>query len=117
MLSRTNQGSFMTWNVGQQVVCDGVDWGLCQIRMSNDNMVVIYCPRHELVMSGNPVRLHEAGWRSAIGEDYLHSNSANHPTDDMALSGAGQTEANNVICLERWKNGGSPQEAVFAPHR
>jgi hypothetical protein len=87
--------------------------------MSNDNMVVIYCPRHEMVMSGNPVRLHQAGWRSAIGQDYAYVNhTGHHPAESTSSSEIGQADTTNVICLERWKNGDRPpQEAVPVRHR
>jgi hypothetical protein len=106
----------MTWNVGQHVICNGVDWGVCQVRMSNDNMVVIYCPRHELVMSGSPVRLYQAGWRTAIAQDHRHDLASHHLTD--LPSDPRPPEPSNVVCLERWKNGDrTSNESVSIPHR
>jgi hypothetical protein len=55
----------MNWEEGQKVECDGLDWGPCYVTMSNKNMVVVYCPRHELVTTASPAQLEQAGWKPA----------------------------------------------------
>jgi hypothetical protein len=32
--------------------------------MCNNNMVVIYCPRYEIVTTATPSQLEQAGWRT-----------------------------------------------------
>jgi hypothetical protein len=83
----------MNWIVGQQVTCDGVDWGLCQVRMCNDKIVVIYCPRYELVMSGSPRQLIQAGWQAVE-----RSVPSDRPCDP-------QRRQSNVVNLEQWRTG------------
>lgn len=53
----------MNWQEGQRVECDGLDWGSCYVTMCNKNMVVIYCPRYEMVTTASPEQLERAGWR------------------------------------------------------
>ncbi|GAB4386077.1 MAG: hypothetical protein Kow00121_51980 [Elainellaceae cyanobacterium] len=53
----------MQWQEGQRVECDGLDWGSCYVTMCNKNMVVVYCPRYEIVTTGSPTQLEQAGWR------------------------------------------------------
>lgn len=53
----------MNWEEGQKVECDGLNWGACYVTMSNQHMVVIYCPRYEMVTTANPVQLEQAGWK------------------------------------------------------
>jgi hypothetical protein len=55
----------MNWEEGQRVECEGLDWGPCYVTMSNQQMVVIYCPRYELVTTANPAQLEQAGWKFA----------------------------------------------------
>lgn len=55
----------MNWQEGQRVECEGLDWGPCYVTMSNPHMVVIYCPRYEMVTTAGPVQLEQAGWKSA----------------------------------------------------
>jgi hypothetical protein len=54
----------MNWEEGQRVECEGLDWGPCYVTMSNQHMVVIYCPRYEMVTTASPAQLEQAGWRS-----------------------------------------------------
>jgi hypothetical protein len=63
---------FMNWQEGQQVECKGLDWGSCYVTMSNHNMVVIYCPRYEIVTTATPAQLEEAGWRSVQSNNVIH---------------------------------------------
>jgi hypothetical protein len=67
----------MNWQEGQKVECEGLDWGPCYVTMSNQHMVVIYCPRYELVTTASPIQLEQAGWKVA------------HPT--------------KVVWLQHWK--------------
>jgi hypothetical protein len=53
----------MIWQEGQRVECKGLDWGSCYVTMSNGSMVVIYCPRYEIVTTATPSQLEQAGWR------------------------------------------------------
>ena len=53
----------MNWQEGQRVECEGLDWGPCFVTMSNQHMVVIYCPRYEMVTTANPDKLELAGWK------------------------------------------------------
>lgn len=53
----------MNWEEGQKVECDGLNWGACYVTMSNQHMVVIYCPRYEMVTTASPVKLEQAGWK------------------------------------------------------
>lgn len=53
----------MNWEEGQRVECEGLDWGPCYVTMSNQHMVVIYCPRYEMVTTASPVQLEQAGWK------------------------------------------------------
>lgn len=55
----------MNWQEGQRVECEGLDWGPCYVTMSNPHMVVIYCPRYEMVTTASPTQLEQAGWKSA----------------------------------------------------
>lgn len=55
----------MHWEEGQRVECEGLDWGPCYITMSNPHMVVIYCPRYEMVTTASPGQLEQAGWKTA----------------------------------------------------
>lgn len=55
----------MSWEEGQRVECEGLDWGPCYVTMSNQQMVVVYCPRYELVTTASPAQLEQAGWKSA----------------------------------------------------
>ena len=59
------EGELMNWQEGQKVECEGLNWGPCYVTMSNQNMVVIYCPRYEMVTTANPNQLEEAGWKTA----------------------------------------------------
>jgi hypothetical protein len=54
----------MNWQEGQQVECKGLDWGSCYVTMCNKSMVVIYCPRYEIVTTATPAQLEQAGWRT-----------------------------------------------------
>ncbi|MBF2047213.1 MAG: hypothetical protein EDM05_024770 [Leptolyngbya sp. IPPAS B-1204] len=54
----------MNWEEGQTVECEGLDWGPCYVTMSNQHMVVIYCPRYEMVTTASPNQLEQAGWKS-----------------------------------------------------
>lgn len=54
----------MNWEEGQRVECEGLDWGPCYITMSNHHMVVIYCPRYEMVTTASPAQLEQAGWKT-----------------------------------------------------
>lgn len=69
----------MHWEVGQRVVCDAADWGPCHVTMSSERLVVVYCPRYELVTTGSPEQLERAGWRLA--------------------------EASKVVWMEQWSKG------------
>lgn len=53
----------MNWQEGQRVECAGLDWGSCYVTMSNQNLVVVYCPRYEIVTTGSPAQLEQAGWK------------------------------------------------------
>lgn len=53
----------MNWEEGQRVECEGLDWGPCYVTMSNPHMVVIYCPRYEMVTTASPAKLEQAGWK------------------------------------------------------
>lgn len=54
----------MDWQEGQRVECEGLDWGPCYVTMSNQQMVVIYCPRYEMVTTARPTQLEQAGWKT-----------------------------------------------------
>jgi hypothetical protein len=54
----------MNWQEGQRVECEGLDWGPCFVTMSNQHMVVIYCPRYEMVTTADPDKLALAGWKA-----------------------------------------------------
>jgi hypothetical protein len=53
----------MNWEEGQKVECEGLNWGACYVTMSNQHMVVIYCPRYEMVTTASPTQLEQAGWK------------------------------------------------------
>jgi len=53
------------WNVGQRVECGSLDWGPCYVTMSSEQLVVVYCPRYEIVTTGNQAQLERAGWKMA----------------------------------------------------
>jgi hypothetical protein len=55
----------MNWQEGQRVECEGLNWGPCYVTMSNQHMVVIYCPRYEMVTTADPKQLEQAGWKSS----------------------------------------------------
>jgi hypothetical protein len=55
----------MNWQEGQRVECEGLDWGPCYVTMSNQAMVVIYCPRYKMVTTADPAQLEMAGWKAA----------------------------------------------------
>lgn len=55
----------MNWQEGQRVECEGLDWGPCYVTMSNQAMVVIYCPRYKIVTTADPTQLEMAGWKVA----------------------------------------------------
>jgi hypothetical protein len=52
----------MNWQEGQRVECAELNWGTCYVTMTDPNMVVIYCPQHDIVMTGSPEHLEQAGW-------------------------------------------------------
>jgi hypothetical protein len=54
----------MNWEEGQKVECEGLNWGACYVTMSNQHMVVIYCPRYEMVTTASPRQLEQAGWKA-----------------------------------------------------
>lgn len=97
----------MKWTVGQQVTCNGVDWGLCQVRMSNENMVVIYCPRYEFVMSGSPFKLDQAGWQVAevvAAPEQPREREVSHPQ-----------RGEKVVSFEQWRTGTRSPQPVPVP--
>lgn len=56
--------AFMNWQEGQRVECTGLNWGICYVTMTNLNMVVVYCPQHDIVVTGSPEQLEQAGWQT-----------------------------------------------------
>lgn len=56
----------MKWQEGQRVQCEGLNWGLCYVTMTNEHMVVVYCPQYEIVITGSPEQLEEVGWRPVL---------------------------------------------------
>lgn len=72
----------MNWQEGQRVECDGLDWGPCYVTMSSQHMVVVYCPRYELVTTASPAQLEKAGWRLV--------------------------QRNNVVWMKDWSKGNRP---------
>lgn len=73
----------MNWQEGQRVECEGLNWGPCYVTMSNQHMVVIYCPRYEMVTTADPQQLEQAGWKSSS------------PSSD--------TSSDKVVWLENWR--------------
>jgi hypothetical protein len=74
----------MQWIEGQTVECEGMDWGPCYVTMSNSHMVVIYCPRYEMVTTASPAQLEQAGWKTThsskvVWLDKWKLGRANHP--------------------------------------
>ena len=59
----------MNWQEGQRVECEGLDWGPCFVTMSNQHMVVIYCPRYEMVTTADPDKLALAGWKTMADQN------------------------------------------------
>jgi hypothetical protein len=79
----------MNWEEGQRVECEGLDWGPCYVTMSNPQMVIVYCPRYELVTTASPTKLEQAGWK-AIEPNVPYP--AHQPT-----------ETHKVVSLNAWK--------------
>lgn len=52
----------MKWQEGQRVECAGMNWGTCYVTMMTPEMVVVYCPQYDIVTTGNPEQLEQAGW-------------------------------------------------------
>lgn len=87
--------------------CDNADWGTCYVRMSNENMVVIYCPQYELVMSGSPVQLQRAGWRPLVESLDISETLENDRASTFVPT-------SNVISFEQWRKGERPSRPVPA---
>lgn len=79
----------MNWEEGQRVECEGMDWGPCYVTMSNQHMVVIYCPRYEMVTTASPAQLEQAGWKTA--------------------------QKNKVVVMQNWRNSDRRTHSRF-PH-
>lgn len=81
----------MNWEEGQKVECAGLDWGACYVTMSNPHMVVIYCPRYEMVTTASPAKLEQAGWKVVS------------PSSSSHLMSGHSAPNHNVVWLENWK--------------
>lgn len=62
----------MKWQEGQRVECASSNWGICYITMSNPDIVVIYCSRFEMVITGSPEQLELAGWYSIDSQKVIY---------------------------------------------
>lgn len=64
----------MIWQEGQRVECEGLNWGSCYITMTNEHMVVVYCPQYDIVTTGSPEQLEKVGWRPVASNNVIHMN-------------------------------------------
>lgn len=71
----------MNWKEGQHVECEGLDWGPCFVTLSNQQMVVIYCPRYEMVTTADPDKLEQAGWKAAANPNRVVWMKSWRPAD------------------------------------
>lgn len=85
--------STMQWEEGQRVECEGRDWGACYVTLSTPQMVVIYCPRYEMVTTASPAQLEQAGWKIVR-----------------------QTRQSKVVWLDQWKKLNHSQHHPLPQH-
>lgn len=77
----------MKWQEGQRVECAGLDWGACYVTMASPDMVVVYSPQYDLVTTGNPKQLEQAGWKTVDSQKVIYIAEwmqAHHPKQHPA---------------------------------
>lgn len=62
----------MKWQEGQRVECAGLNWGACYVTMTSPNMVVVYCSQYDLVTTGSPKQLEQAGWKPVDSQKVIY---------------------------------------------
>lgn len=62
----------MKWQEGQRVECTGLNWGTCYVTMTSPEMIVVYCPQHEIVTTGSPEQLEQAGWKPIDSQKVIY---------------------------------------------
>lgn len=79
----------MNWHVGAKVTCRGLNWGECRVTFNNQDMIMLHCTQHDLVVCGSQEQLEQAGW-SLISQ-------------------------NNIVRLDHWRRGRPPSSSPSDP--
>lgn len=62
----------MKWQEGQRVECASLSWGACYVTMTSPEIVVVYCPQYDLVTTGSPEQLEQAGWQPVDSQKVIY---------------------------------------------